>query len=212
MSRPLILVGGGGHCKSVIEAAESAEFEIKGILDLPQFRGSKILNYEVIGNDDDIPKYVDECDFVITLGSIKNASYRIRLHNLVQDAGGRCATIIASTAYVSKYATIGEGSVVLHGANINAGSIIGKSVIINSCANLEHDVEVGDFCHISTGAMINGTSRVGENSFVGSGSIIANNVIIGSNVTIGAGSVLLKDIPNDSFCFGNPAHHNIYKK
>lgn len=58
MSRPLILVGGGGHCKSVIEAAESAGMIIKGILDLPSEVGKNILGYEVIGSDDDIHQYV----------------------------------------------------------------------------------------------------------------------------------------------------------
>ena len=46
--RPLILIGGGGHCKSVIEAAGSTGREIKGILDLPEYLGSDCLGYKVV--------------------------------------------------------------------------------------------------------------------------------------------------------------------
>ena len=53
MKRPLILVGGGGHCKSVIEAAESAGCFIKGILDIPSQVGEEVLGYTIIGTDND---------------------------------------------------------------------------------------------------------------------------------------------------------------
>ncbi len=205
MSRPLILVGGGGHCKSVIEAAESAGFEIKGILDLPHTVGNRTLGYEIIGCDDDIPKYVDCCDFVITVGFIKNPSLRIKLHGLIKSAGGNLAIVVASTANVSNHATLEEGTVVLHQANINAGAKIGKSVIINSCANIEHDVEVGDFCHVSTGAMVNGTSKIDSKTFIGSGATICNNISIGNNAIIGAGAVVTQNIPSNSLAIGAPA-------
>ncbi len=205
MSRPLILVGGGGHCKSVIEAAESAGFEIKGILDLPHTVGNRTLGHEIIGCDDDIPKYVDCCDFVITVGFIKNPGLRIKLHELIKSAGGNLATVVASTAYVSRYATLEEGTVVLHQANINAGTKIGKSVIINSCANIEHDAEVGNFCHVSTGAMINGDCKIGSGCFIGSQSVLANGVEITSGTIIGAGTVVIKNIFKAGLYVGNPA-------
>lgn len=209
--KSLILVGGGGHCKSVIEAAESAGYSIKGILDLPQYFGNKVLGYEVIGNDNDISKYIEDCDFVVTLGFMKNPNNRIQLHNLIEQAGGRFATIVASTANVSKYATIGEGSVVLHQANINAGAVVGKSVIINSCANIEHDVQIGDFCHISTGAMVNGNSIINRATFVGSQSIISNGLSISNNCIIGAGSFVNKNITVSGLYYGCPVIIDISK-
>lgn len=113
--RNIILVGGGGHCKSVIEVAESAGYEIKGILDKPEEVGKEVLpGHKVIGTDDNIPQYVEECDFIITVGFIKNPTLRIKLYNKVKAAGGRLATIIASTAHVSKYAELGEGTVIMH--------------------------------------------------------------------------------------------------
>lgn len=205
MKRPLILIGGGGHCKSVIEAAESAGYKIKGILDIPAQVGKNVLGYQVLGTDDDIPQYIDECQFVITVGFIKNPALRIKLYNKVREAGGRLATIIASTAHVSKYATLGEGTVVMHQAFVNAGAKIGVNCIINTFANIEHDVLIGSQCHISTGTMINGECKLGDNIFIGSQSVCANCIEITSNIIIGAGAVVCKSIKNRGTYVGNPA-------
>lgn len=206
MKRPLILIGGGGHCKSVIEVAESAGYEIKGILDMPDEVGKEVLHgHKVIGTDDEIPQYVEECDFIITVGFIKNPALRIKLYNKVKAAGGRLATIIASTAHVSKYAELGEGTVIMHHAFVNAGAKIGDNCIINTFVNIEHDAEVGNQCHISTGTMVNGECKIGENCFIGSQSVCANCIEIASDIIVGAGSVVRKSIRVKGIYAGNPA-------
>lgn len=203
--KPIILIGGGGHCKSVIEAADSCGREIKGILDLPTTIGTSCLGYPVIGCDEDIPKFTAEYEFLITLGFIKNPSRRNRLHSLVEHAKGSFATIIASTAHVSKYARIGSGTVVLHCATINAGAQVGKGCIINTHANIEHDAVIDDYCHISTGAMINGDCKIGMNCFIGSGSVICNGVKICSDTIIGAHGLVTRDILSKGTFVGIPA-------
>lgn len=206
MKRPLILIGGGGHCKSVIEVAESAGYEIKGILDMPDEVGKEVLpGHKIIGTDDEIPQYVEECDFIITVGFIKNPALRIKLYNKVKAAGGRLATIIASTAHVSKYAELGEGTVIMHHAFVNAGAKIGDNCIINTFVNIEHDAEVGNQCHISTGTMVNGECKIGESCFIGSQSVCANCIEIASDIIVGAGSVVRKSIRVKGIYAGNPA-------
>ena len=201
----LILVGGGGHCKSVIEVAESAGYTILGIIDRPEELGKLVFDYKVIGVDDDIPQYVEKAEFVITVGFIKNPALRIKLYNKVKEAGGKLATIVASTAHVSKYATLGEGTVVMHQAFVNAGAQIGNNVILNTFTNIEHDAVVGDQCHISTGTMVNGDCKIGQNVFVGSQSVLANGIEVGDNIIIGAGSVVRKSISQKGIYVGNPA-------
>ena len=206
MKRPLILIGGGGHCKSIIEVAESVGYEIKGILDMPDEVGKEVLpGHKVIGTDDEIPRYVEECDFVVTVGFIKNPTLRIKLYNKVKTAGGRLATIIASTAYVSKYAELGEGTVIMHHAFVNAGAKIGYNCIINTFVNIEHDAVVGNQCHISTGTMVNGECKIGENCFIGSQSVCANCIEIASDIIVGAGSVVCKSLRMKGIYAGNPA-------
>jgi sugar O-acyltransferase (sialic acid O-acetyltransferase NeuD family) len=205
MKKPLILVGGGGHCKSVLVAAESAGYSILGVLDVPEEDGKKILSTKVIGTDDDIPSYVDQADFVITVGFIKNPTTRIKLYNKVKEAGGKLAIVVASTAYVSKYAEIDEGTVVLHQAFVNAGAKVGKNVILNTATNIEHDAVIGDHCHISTGTMVNGECKVGERCFIGSQSVLANCISVGDDIIVGAGSLVRKSIKEKGIYSGNPA-------
>lgn len=209
MEKNLILVGGGGHCKSVMDVAESAGYNILGILDMPEDVGKQVLDYKVIGTDDDIPQYVDKAEFIITVGFIKNPAIRIKIYNRIKEAGGKLATIVASTARVSRYATLGEGTVVMHQAFVNAGAQIGANCIINTFCNIEHDAHVGDQCHISTGTMVNGDCKIGERVFVGSQSVLANGVTIGDDIIVGAASFVRKSIEEKGFYSGNSAIHKI---
>lgn len=203
--KPLILIGGGGHCQSVIEVAESTGREIRGILDLPEEVGKLVFGYPVLGTDDQLVDYVQNCEFVITVGFIKNPSLRIKLFNRVREAGGVLATLIASTAYVSRHASLGSGTVVMHHAFVNAGAKIGENVIINTFCNIEHGVSIGNQCHISTGTMVNGDCKVGDNCFIGSQSVLANGVSVCDDVVVGAGSLVRKSIIKPGVYSGNPA-------
>lgn len=202
--KPVILIGGGGHCKSVIEAAISAGVEIQGILDSADKVGSKVLNYTVIGTDEDIHKYSDSALFVITIGQIESSVIRRKIVKKVKDAKGHFSTIIASTAKVSRYAKIGEGSVVLHGAMVNANVIIGEHCILNTLSNVEHDVRIGNFTHISVGVMVCGNCEVGNDVFIGSQSALRNGVSITNEVIIGIGGIVHKSIRVKGIYVGNP--------
>ena len=187
----LILIGGGGHCKSCIDVIESEnKFKIMGILDTKEKIGQKVLGYEIIGTDDDIEKYQKEdFYFLITLGQIKSADIRFKLFNKIEIMGGKIATVISPLAYVSKYATIDVGTIVLHHALINSNANVGKNCIINSKALIEHDSVIENHCHISTGAIVNGEVVVGEKTFVGSNSTIIQGTNILPNSFVKAGSL-----------------------
>lgn len=203
--KKIILIGGGGHCKSIIGIAEKCGFDILGIIDRSSEFGNKVLDYQVIGNDDDIKKFVDNAAFHITVGFVKNANLRIKLFDNVIIHGGKIVSIVSPNACVSKYSEIGEGTAIMNFANINAGATIGKNVIINNFANIEHDVKIGDHTHISTGAMINGDCKIGSRCFVGSQAVIANGINICDDAIIGAGAVVVKDITQKGIYVGNPA-------
>ena len=189
----------------MIEAAESAGRTIAGILDLPDYYNKECLGYKIIGNDRDIKKYAEDNEFIITLGFIDSALNRIKINDLIEESGGKLATVIAKTANVSKYARVGEGTVILHNACVNAGAVIGRNCIINTASNIEHDSHIGDFCHISTGVMVNGGCEIGGSTFIGSGGIIVQGVKICENVIVGAGGVVIKDIIEEGTYAGVPA-------
>ena len=197
--KSLLLLGGGGHCHSCIDVIEASEiYQIKGVVK-PKGSSELILGYPVIGSDDDLPQLLKSSkSALITVGQVKNSETRIRLFDLLKQLGAELPIIISPTAYFSKHAVVGEGSIIMHGAIVNAGARVGKNCIVNSQALVEHDVKIDDHCHISTGARVNGNVDVGKGSFVGSGAVIKEGVRVGKNVIIGAGQIVLGDLPNET--------------
>jgi sugar O-acyltransferase (sialic acid O-acetyltransferase NeuD family) len=189
----IVLIGGGGHCKSVIDVIEQEGlFEIAGIVDKSELLGSAVLGYPIIGNDDDLATLAKRYKYaLITVGQIKSSLLRVRLFNLATKAGFTLASIVSPNAYVSKYASIGNGVVIMHHAIVNAKASVGNNCIINSKALIEHDCQIFEHCHISTNATINGGVTVESGSFVGSGVITKELITIGKNNFIKAGSLVI---------------------
>ena len=193
MTKKLILIGGGGHCKSCIDVIEQSElFEIVGILDKSEFIGQKVLGYDIIGSDEKIEELVKAgYEFLITVGQIRSSQNRKKIFKKLQTSNASLATIISPRAYVSKHAFIEKGSVVMHDALVNANVRIGRNCIINTKALLEHDVVVEDHCHISTAAVLNGGMVVKEGTFFGSNAVSKENVKTVNDDFVKAGSVFL---------------------
>lgn len=203
----IILIGGGGHCKAVIDVIEAEnKYRIAGIIDMPEKLGQKILNYKVIGNDNDIVKFAQQYElFFITIGHIKTPELRIKLFEKVKKAGGKFPVIISPNAYVSKHTKIDEGTIIMHNVVINADTTVGKNCIINNKALIEHDCKIGNHCHISTNAVINGTCEIKNRCFLGSSTVLYNNISVISNTIIGAGATVTKNITESGVYVGTPA-------
>ena len=196
MEEKIILIGGGGHCKSCIDVIEQeGRFQIVGIVDMPEKLHQKVLDYEVVATDDDLSRLVNEYEnFLITLGQIKTPGKRIRIFQTLKESGAKLPVIISPIAYVSKHAEIGDGTIIMHQALINAGAKIGSNCIINTKALIEHDAIIEDHCHIATGAIINGGVKVGRGTFFGSNAICKEYVEIGKNAVIGCGAKIIKNV------------------
>ena len=187
----LVLIGGGGHCVSVIDVIENGnKFNILGILD-SNSKEDNLLGYKILGDDNLIPELVNENTyFLITIGQIKSYSIRRNIAKILSENNAKLATVISPLAYVSKHAQIEEGAVIMNHAVVNAKSKIGKNCIINTMSNIEHGVSIGDFCHISTCAVVNGKSVIGYGTFIGSNATISNNILIKENSIISAGDFI----------------------
>lgn len=203
---PLILIGGGGHCKSCIDVIHSSgQWSIQGILDRADMVGTSVLDYKVLGTDEEIEKWISKgYHFLITVGQIKSALSRKRLYDHLKNHNAVIATVISGNAIVSAYASIGEGSIIHHRSTVNADAVTGVNCIINTAANIEHDVTIGDHTHISTGSMLNGNVHVGSECFIGSGSIVSNGITIGDEVLVGAGSLVIKHLSAQGTYAGVP--------
>lgn len=188
MKEQIILIGGGGHCRSVIDVIEQENrYKIIGIVDKKELIGTKVLGYEVIGCDEDLKTiFKSSQNAVIALGQIDSNQIRVDLFNKLKEIGFNLPTIISPLAYVSKHASVDEGSVVMHHALVNANAKIGKNCIINTKALIEHDAIIENHCHISTASVINGGVVVKENTFFGSNATSKQSVNISGFIKAGS--------------------------
>lgn len=198
MKPKLILIGGGGHCKSCIDVIEQeGKFEIAGIVDKSTNR-EELLGYSILSNDEKLPELRLIFDYAfITVGQIKSPLARMRIFEYIKSLGFLLPKIISPRAYVSLHAIIGEGTIIMHDAIVNAGASVGRNCIINTRALIEHDSSVGDHSHISTTAVINGGVTVGQGTFVGSNATTREYTNIHEFDFIKAAS-LFKGYPTDS--------------
>lgn len=190
MANELILLGGGGHCRSCIDVIEAhGGWKIAGILDMAVRIGERMFGHEIIGTDDDIHRWATHgMKFLVTVGQIKSPDCRVALYERVRAVNGQLVSIVSPLAYVSPRAELGQGTIVMHGALVNCGAKIGANVIVNSKALIEHDAEIGDHCHISTSAIVNGGVAVGSRTFIGSNAVLHHGVRVPAGHCVAAGA------------------------
>ncbi len=204
-NRGLLLIGGGGHCKSVIDCVLSSdEFDRIGII--VNENPISVLGIPVVGTDIDLPLLFQDgwTDAFISLGSIGTTLLRHKLYTLVKSIGFNLPSISDPSALIARDTVLEEGVFVGKRVIINSGSKVGACAILNTGAIIEHDCEIGSFSHISPGTVLCGNVRINSDSHIGAGSVIRQGITVGCCSLIGAGSVVVKDIPNNVLAYGNP--------
>lgn len=198
MSEAIILIGGGGHARVIIDCIYASGGAVAGILDDGMTAGEEVLGVPVLGKTRDYEKF-QEYQFMIAIG---NNSLR---SCIAESMRVRWATAIHPSAVISPYAKLGEGTVVMANAVVNPGATVGRHCIVNTGAIVEHDCVLEDYVHISPAAALGGTVNVGEQTHIGIGACVRNNVSICKACAIGAGAVVVSDIPKPGVYGGIPA-------
>ncbi len=203
------LFGAGGHAKALAEAILAARCAaIIGVLDSNSATwGKKLLNIPVLGGDEILTSLLKKgvTHFAVAVGSVGDASARIRLFNLGLNRKLTPLTVIAPSASVSAWSELGPGCQIMAGAIIQTSARLAENVIINSGAIVEHDCEIHAHAHVATGARLCGSVKVGAQSHIGAGATVRQGISIGNNAVIGAGAVVVKDVQDGATVAGVPA-------
>ena len=208
----ILLIGGGGHCHSVLDTVRSSNlYERIGVVakdpaNFMELKDDPIVSDYLVGCDADLSGLFTEGwgEAFITLGSIGNPEGRKKIYSFLIETGFQIPIVIDKTAAVSSKVKIGQGVFIGKNAVVNIGCKIGDCDIINSGAIVEHDCRIGEFVHISPGTVVCGQVNIGNDSHIGAGSVVRQGISIGDYVLIGAGSVAVKDIPDNVKAYGNP--------
>lgn len=204
--KSLLLLGGGGHCRSVLDCIlERETYERIGVVERerPAPAGPSAT---YVGTDEDLPAlYADGwTSAFITLGSVGDSRRRRALYETVKSIGFELPAIISTTAIIGGNVEFEEGVFVGKRAVINIDTIVGTCAIINTAAILEHNCRVGAFAHISPGSILCGGVTIEADAHIGAGSVVRQQLNVGRGALIGAGSVVVCDMANDVIAYGNP--------
>ena len=196
----LFVYGGGGHGIVVAEIAAALNYGIAGFVDDDQQKwGLAAGSWSIIGGLDAIPQGA-----LVALG-IGNNYVRERLISRSTDKGWQLVSLVHPSAVISPTAQLGDGTVVMAQAAVNARARTGRGCILNTGCSVDHDCVLGDCVHVGPGARLAGGVRVGSRSLVGIGSCIVPDVAVGQGVVIGAGAAVVRDMPDEVTAVGVPA-------
>ncbi len=196
MTRPtLVIVGAGGHARACLDVVEAeGRWTVAGFVDRPGSTTRDLLGYPILGTDDDLDALRGaHAAALIGVGQLTDPAPRRRLAQRLRAAGWTLPAVVSPRAHVSRHASIGPGTIVMHDAVVSAGARVGANGVVNTRALVEHDVTVGDDCHLATGVILNGGVCVGDGVFIGSGTIVRPGIAIHDGVVIAMGQCVTRD-------------------
>ncbi len=198
VDRRLIVYGGGGHGKAVIEAVRAAgTHEVVGVVDDGLPGGSQVLGLPVLGGAEALAGLLTQGIRLAAnaVGGIGDARSRVRVFQRLVEAGFACPAVIHPTAYVEPSASLSPGVQVMPHAYVGSEAEIGFGAIVNTSAVVSHDCRLAAYANVSPGALLAGGVRVGESALVGMGATVNLGVIIGDGARVGNSAVVKKDVP-----------------
>ena len=199
---PLVVIGTGGHAISVANVARSAGFSVKYFVDENK-RFDKLLGITLIGDISELAN-IHEHWFCIAVGD-NAARERIFTQLSAKYSNLIFPSLIHSSAILSDYTEIGEGTVVMPGAVVGPNSRIGKFCILNTHSSIDHDSSMSDYSSLAPGVVTGGTVGIGVRSAISIGAVIKHGIKVGDDCVVGANSYVDKDLSSCLVAYGTPA-------
>jgi sugar O-acyltransferase (sialic acid O-acetyltransferase NeuD family) len=205
----LLIVGAGGHAQVVADAAiESGAWE--GVAFVDDHELEHVLDFSVVGTLNDLGRL--RAHFAAAVIGIGKAQLRLSLLQRCLEIGYALPTVVHPSAFVSRYAKLGVGSVVLAQAAVNTGSRIESGCIVNTGATVDHDCELAEGVHVCPGVHLGGNVRIGARTWIGIGASVKHGIHIGSDVMVGAGAAVVRDIDAGVTAVGVPARMRVSRQ
>jgi UDP-perosamine 4-acetyltransferase len=208
MTRPVILLGAGGHAKVLLDVLRLQRVEVLGVV-APRKPSDAVFDVVPwLGDDDDAVRGHAPADVLLVnaVGSIGDTTARRALFERWRGAGYEFLSLRHPAAVVSALqCVLGHGVQIMAGAVVNPGARVGDDVIVNTRAVVEHDCEVGAHCHIASGALLCGGVRLGAGVHVGAGATIIQGITVGAGSLIASGAVVTKNVDPLTLVAGVPA-------
>lgn len=205
------MIGGGGHASVLVDILRSQHREILAIVSPDDIVSRSVFNgIKHLKHDDDVLAYASEDVLLVNgIGMMPKTKIKRSINERFLTLGYHFETVIADSAIVSNYASLGKGVQIMQGSIIQAGVIIGEHSIINSGVIIEHDTCIGAYNHVAPGSVVCGQCTTNEDVFVGAGATVIQNVIIAEQAIVAAGATITSNMSLNSI--GYPSRARIIK-
>ena len=199
MSKPLLIIGAGGHASVLVDMLRQQKREIIGIVSPMLESKSKVFDgIEHFSSDSDVLKFDNQSVKLINgVGSLPGNNLRSVLFSKFKALGFEFETVVASNSIVSDYVELAEGVQIFNGVIIQNNVIIGANSIINTGSIIEHDCVIGGNNHIAPGVTLSGHVSTSEHVHICTGASVIQSISVGENSIIGAGAIATKNIADN---------------
>lgn len=214
MSKPLVILGAGGHAAVLVDMLRQQERTILAV-QAPVMAPNRRVFSGLSHWPDEQPLLglaPDAVELVNGIGSLPGMSLRYQIYAHYRALGFAFAQVVAAEAVVSRYAQLADGVQILPRAVVQSGAYIGANSIINTGAIIEHDCQLGVDNHISPGAVLSGGVHTGSRVHVGTGAAVIQGRMIGDEAIVAAGATLNRDLAEAHIAYAARSHICTIKK
>jgi UDP-perosamine 4-acetyltransferase len=203
---PVVVIGGGGHAKVVIDVLLLAGWAVAGYTDPAPLAGEQIAGVPWLGTDEALPRLRAE-GIGWAIAAFGDNARRSHLAQRALSLGFALANAVHPSAQVSPHARLGRGIAIMPAVAVNAGSVIGDNAVLNTSSSVDHDCLLGSGVHVAPGAHLAGYITLEDDVLIGGGAIVGRGqpIRVGRGAVVGAGAVVINDVAPGTTVAGNPA-------
>lgn len=116
-------------------------------------------------------------------------------------------TLVASTAIVSRFATIGGGCIISTDAIINPLAVLCEGTLVGARSVIEHDALIGPYANVGDDCAFGGNVTIHEGAVVDNRCTINHGLTLEANCCIESDTAVIASVPQFTRVKGLPGRH-----
>ena len=185
MREKLLLIGAGGFGRVAMEHAVK-EYDCFFVDDCYPDK-KEVCAIPLVGKISDLGTlFKTYKKLIVTIG---NTKLRESIYQKAKEIGFTFPNIIATSAHISPFASIGNGWVFLNNVVVQNAAHVGSGVLLNSGVEIHHDSFIDDNALIYSNSVVRTYAHVGKRAWIGSTVSISTNAKVADDEVVPDGTV-----------------------
>ena len=170
----LLLVGAGGFgCMTAEIAARQYDC---AFVDDGRAVGEAVCGIPVVGRVAELASLREGYKLLVIC--VGNNAFRARVYGMARTMGYEFPNVVAPSAYISPFAKLGQGCVLMQNVCVQNGALVGNGVLLNVGVEIHGGGAGDDYALSYTNSVVRTGARVGRLARIGSNATICNNAAV----------------------------------